>query len=103
MNIQMVLDKAKAREIADYINSRNGKQPQNLTTLKNVCRRFGLNQTDAKRIIESVDFLTVSDFAYKPPRKGAGFGETLAAAFHPTIWEDAPDSKRLVVVLDDAP
>jgi hypothetical protein len=99
-HIQRVLDKGKAQEIAEYVRKKNRKSLYHYATLRDVCVRFRLNQTDAKRIIDSVDFLYLSDLAYKPPRKGATFGQALMASWHPTIWEDAPDGSKLVSVID---
>lgn len=99
-NIQIVLDKAKAKEIAAYIERRNKERPDSKATLNVVCTRFRLNHTDALRIIDSVDFLTLSEFAYKPPPKNSDvWADHMIAAWFPQVWPDAPKGKRLVSII----
>lgn len=97
--IQAVLDRARAIEIAAYIQRRNKRRPDAQATLAIICTRFRLNQTEVKRIIDSVEYLDLSNFAYKPPADDSWAAQMLAA-WHPQWWEDAPDGKRLVVVIE---
>lgn len=97
--IQKILDQGKAEEIAGYIERRNTRRPDARATLSTVCTRFRINQAEAKRIIDSVDFLVLSDFAYKSV--GETWAEINASAWYPQLWEDAPDGKRLVMVIKD--
>lgn len=101
LDIQRVLDQARAKEVAAYIQRRNKQRPDAQATLRVICARFRLNQTEVKRIIDSVEYLRLSNFAYKPPADNS-WGSQMLAAWHPQWWEDAPDGKRLVVVIDEA-
>lgn len=99
--VQAVLDRHKAREIANYVKARDKRNPHRLTTLLNVCRRFKISQAEVKRIFESVDFVVISSMAYEPPGPDASSGEKWAAAFVPRPWKNAPASSRLITVLDE--
>jgi hypothetical protein len=99
--VQAVLDRAKAREIAEYVKARDKRNPHSLTTLLNVCRRFKISQAEVERIFKSVDFIVISSFAYEPPGPDASSGEKWAAAFVPRLWKNAPASSRLITVLDE--
>ncbi len=103
--IQKVLDVGKAKEIAAYIERRNKRQPTALTTLNRVCQRFKLNQMIIKRIIDSVDFLVLSHFAYvdHQDKNETSWGKIMVARLYPQLVEqgDVPDGERLVMVIDD--
>lgn len=98
--IQVVLDKMHAEEIAAYIIRRNKKHPGRMTNLRHVCVRFRISQQEAKRIFSTCRFLFLSNFAYKP-FNGRSFAEGLFAALVPQIWQEAPEGDKLVQVFDD--
>jgi hypothetical protein len=100
ISVQSVLDKYHAEQIAAYVSRRNKNYPRNLTTLRRICVRFRMRQCDVIRIIDSVDYLILSEFSYAPPKENATWGEAMVATWFPGINPDAPFGNRLVSVID---
>lgn len=101
--IQKVIDRGMAEEIAAYVTRRNDRARTKEATLADVCKRFSINQKTALRIIEgNPDKLMLSEFAYRSASREAeqrqNWGEMLFAAFYPQHWPDAPLGRRLVCV-----
>lgn len=101
--IQRILDRAKAIEVRGYIERRNRLHPHSKATLRLVCDRFKLRQGEIKRVIDSVDYLVLSSFAYVDPTNES-WGEQMIAAWWPQVIEpgQVPDGKRLVMILEDS-
>lgn len=109
--VQRVLDRGLAAQFAAYIRRQRERNRFPHTgsevTLAGLCRRFRVSQAVARRVIASVNFLAVSEYAYRPtgghravPLNSRAAAQMLVASFLPQHWTDAPWGLRLVVLLD---
>ena len=108
--IQRVIDRGKIKEIVGYIERRNSRDDlRKQTTLRQVCVRFRLNQTEVIRLIEASYklrepggiWLSLSDLAYWARGGEAEGFARLVREWFPVFDDSAPLACRIIVVMGD--